>query len=485
MPTLSKIKEITLRVLQDYPEQIARYQAGDPTITAHLHAMQHFLAEISRDVSLSELEPFLKSREATILADASNKGILPLATPCQHMIEVINNGTDPVSLLSGRVIEDGYGRAWRLIQTANIDPQQTVEVLAEQSEIRYLEYQADVSEPFHNYTLSITEDLALVALSVKDQDNNIYDFMTRWMNTLAEERAIILKTNTLREIILEFGDSSRFGQTLLANTQLTIEVIESYGYFDASKLKEASLQEVRNSFEQKVVLRFKNGGLVRMGADPLSIDQLRLLSSYPTYDENAVFLGNHDFLVRKVFMSRTDFLSVWNEAIHEVHYGANIKNINKLFVASSAKNLAEQSALNAEIARYIGKVDNLYFNNVVIVENEERAFNIHIDATISAVHDEQSLKEQIKTLLLGYYGKSKIAASYYLSNGFNLKEISRLLEKEIPAFQDRNSDFKIQVEDLITSPVKPHQWLFMTNNSITIDVTVINNSTGESRWSVI
>ena len=485
MPTLSKIKEITLRVMQEYPEISARYQAGDPTVSAHLDAIQHFLAEMSRDVVISELEPFLKSRQATILADASNKGVLPLATPCQHMIEVINNGTDPISLLSGRIIEDGYGRAWRLIQTANVNPQETIEVLAEQSEIRTVSYQPDIAEPFHNYALSLTDDLALVSLSVQDQDNNFYDVVTRWMNVLANDRAIILKTNTLREIILEFGDSDRFGQTLQANTILTLSIIESYGYFDASTLKEASLQEVINSFEQKVVLRFKKGALVRLGADPLSIDQLRLLSSYPTYDENAVFLGNHDFLVRKTFMNRTDFLSVWNEAINEVYYGANIKSINKMFVASSAKNLTEQAALNAEISRYIGKVDNLYLNNVIIVPIEERAFYVHIDATISAVHDAESLKEQIKTLLLGYYGKTKIASSYYLSNGFNLKEISRLLEKEVPAFQDRTSDFKIQVEDLVTSPVKPHQWLFMTPDSISIDVKVIKNSTGESRWSAL
>jgi hypothetical protein len=36
-----------------------------------------------------------------------------------------------------------------------------------------------------------------------------------------------------------------------------------------------------------------------MGANPLSIDQMRLLASYPTHDDNAVFLGNFDFLVRK------------------------------------------------------------------------------------------------------------------------------------------------------------------------------------------
>ncbi|AWL27147.1 hypothetical protein DJ533_00235 (plasmid) [Acinetobacter defluvii] len=485
MPTLNKIKEISLRILQDYPVVAARYQAGDPTIVAPMASMQHAIAELSRDVSISELEPFTKSREATILADAANKGILPIATACQHMIEFINNGNHTVSLLAGRIIEDGYGRAWRLLETANIAAGKTVEVLAEQSEVREITYQPVLTEPFHNYILSLSEDLALVALSVKDQDDNSYRFVTRWMNTLADERAITINTNSLRELILGFGDSSRFGQTLQNNTVLTIQVLESYGYFDPSMLREASLQDVRNGFEQKLVVRFKEGALVKLGADPLSIDELRLLSSYPTYDENAVFLGNHDFLVRKTFMARTYFVSVWNEAVNEIYYGGNYRSINKIFVSLVAKNTAEKVPLGLEISRYIEMVDNYYLNNVVIVEPEERAFSIKIDATIAAVHDAETVKQQIKTLLLGYYGKGKIASSYFLSNGFNSKEITRLLEKNIAAFQDRTSDFKLFVEDTEKNPIKPNHWLFMTDTSISVDIKVIKTSIGESKWSVI
>ena len=485
MPTLNKIKEVTLRILQDYPEVAARYQGGDPTIVAPMAAMQHAIAELSRDIAISELEPFTKSREATILADASNKGILPLATATQHTLEVINNGTNAVSLLSGREIEDGYGRSWRLLQTANIDIGQTVGVLVEQSELREIQYQPAVTESFHNYTVSLTEDLALVSLAVKDQDSNSYNIVTRWMNTLADDRAIVLKTNSLREIALEFGDSQRFGQTLQNNTVLTIQIIETYGYFDPSTLKEASLKDVRNGFEQKLIVRFKADGLVKLGANPLSIDELRLLSSYPTYDENAVFLGNHDFLVRKTFMARTYFISVWNEAVNEIYYGGNYRSINKLFVSFKAKNNNEKVALGQEISRYIGMVDNLYLNNVVIVEPEERAFKLQIDATIAAVHDAETVKQQIKTLLLGYYGKDKIAASYFLSNGFNLKEITRLLEKNIVAFQDRTSDFTLTIEDIETNQIKPNHWLFMTDASITTNIKVLKTSTGESKWSII
>ncbi len=195
MPTLSKIEEITLQVMQDFPNIAARYAAGDPTIVAPLKSMMHTLAEVSRDVDISELEPFIKTRDATILADASNKGILPLCTPCQHYIEVKNNGNSNLSLQSNRSLLDGLGRPWRLLQSVNAAPGETATVLVEQSEIRTVEYTPETTETFHNYALDLKEETDLVQLSVKDQDNNIYNFVTRWMNTKAGDLAITLKTN--------------------------------------------------------------------------------------------------------------------------------------------------------------------------------------------------------------------------------------------------------------------------------------------------
>lgn len=139
MPSLSKIQQVTLIALQQYPEIAARYQAGDPTVTAPIQAIQHMLAELGRDVDVSELEPFVKSREATILADASNKGILPIATPCQHYVDVINSGTQGVTIESGRVFEDGQGRTWRFLQNASVIAGGQTQVLAEQSEVRTIE----------------------------------------------------------------------------------------------------------------------------------------------------------------------------------------------------------------------------------------------------------------------------------------------------------------------------------------------------------
>ena len=484
MPTLSELKRITETILQDFPEIAIRYGAGDNTIVAPLHAIQHMLAEISRDTDISEIEPFTKSRDATILADASNKNILPLATACQHYISVKNSATAKLVIPSGRVIEDGQGRPWRLLQTVNAPAGQTVDVLVEQSEQRSIEYQPSITETFHSFGLKIQEELDLVSLSVHDQDGNIYNFVPKWMNTAAGERAVVLKTNSLREIILEFGDSNRFGNTLSTDTKLTINILESYGEVDVAALKEATLQVVTNNVEQKANIRFKPGGVLRSGADPLNIEEMRLLSSYPTFDDNAVFLGNFDFLVRKKFMKRFFYGCVWNEVVEEQNYGANLRNINKLFFAVKAKAVAEQSLLEGEITQLLSAADNLFDGRVIIKAVQERPFNLYIDGLVSQVHDVDALKEEIRTLLVGAYGKGSIASNYYLANGFNLQEIGLLLGKKCSAFQDRTSDFKLSIEDLSANPIKPHQWVYLTEASIHMKIQHVKGI-GESRWSIL
>ncbi len=484
MRMLTEIEQTALIALQEYPEQHARYLAGDPTVVAPLQAIQHVLYEFGRDLDITEVEPFLKTRDATILADASNKGILPLATAARHVIEVINQGNSSVSLANNRQFQDGQGRTWRFLQTANIEPGQMIEIEAEQSTIRTVTYTPAVTEPFHLYKLNLSDDESLVSLSVTDQNDVIYSFVNRWMNTKSGDAAIALKTDSRRYIFMEFGDSDRFGTTLTANNTLNIQVIETTGRIDLSALKEASLLEVRNTAEQRIIIRFKTGGVIKSGADPLSTEQMRLLSSYPTYDENAVFLGNFDFLIRKIFMNRADFISTWNEVVQEENYGGSYANIGKMFICVHALASAEQSSLETEIEQLIARVDNLYKNNVVKKTLQERAYQLTIKGGISTVHDIDSVKEQIKTLLLKNYGKGSIAASYYLPNGFNNQEITELLKKEISAFQDRTSDCKIQYEDLEQNPVKPHQWLFMSEDSIVLDIKPIKGL-GESRWSVL
>lgn len=485
MLTLSEIKKRLEVNLQEYPDIYARYLAGVPTVCAHLNALASFLADQAVDLEKAQLEPFIKSNERTILADAVNKGILPIATPCQHKLRIENKGNNPCSLSAGRLLSDAEGRIWRLIQTANIPDNTSTIVVVEQSTLRHLNYNARIKETFHTVELDLQEDSHLAGLTVSDDSGNVYTYCKRWMNVEAGKYAYTLKMDSRKRIGVEFGDSERVGQTLQPNTLLTFSILETDGEVDVNHLLEASLEEIIQADEAKLELEFVSNGLIRSGANPLNTEQLRLLSSYPTYDDNAVLLSDFDHAVRKKFMNRCHYLTIWNESVHSTYYPKDITNddINKLKVAFKPKAKADKDQLIYDLKRYIKSLDSLYDeSNVDIIDVEQRAFRVVISAKLAPVHNTDAVKEEIRNLLLSKYGQNLTATSYFLPDGFNTQDISKLLTSHISAFQDKISDFKIQVEDIAENPIKPHQCVFMTKDSISIEISRTALS-GASLWT--
>lgn len=482
MPTLSEVRKRLLINLQDSPEVALRYENGDPTVVAMLQAMAGMIADQSTDIELAKIEPFIKSNVRTILSDATNKGILPIATPCQHDLEVQNKGTVPLTISAGRYIDDIQGRTWRLLQTANVQAGATVTVQVEQSQLRTVNHQVIYSEAFSQVELKIQDDLYLCGIRVFDSENNTYTYRPRWLNAPAGEYAYTLKTDTMRQITAEFGDSLRCGTTVQANTVLSFELMECDGEIDTSQLREASLQEIVSNAETAAQLKFKTGGLIRAGTNPLSIEQLRLLSSYPTHDQNAVFLGDYDYVIRKAFMTRCNYVTVWNEALQDKYYTASYADINRLQLAFSPKNSSEATQLAADIKRFIGEIDSLYKDRIIQRTVEQRFFKIEINAKLAPVHNEETVREQIYTLLLARYGRNSLASSYFLADGFNTQEIADAIKKNIAAFQDHISDFSIAIEDLSKNPIKPHQWTFMDRSSITLTIKR-TATTGAQLWT--
>lgn len=454
--------------LDDY-EILERYNAQDPIVLRFLRSIAAFLALFSQDVDISEIEPFIKTRDRSIVADAANKGILPIGMPAQHILEVINRSSNSITLSQGRVIEDNSGgRPWRLLQSVTVAAGETGEVLVEQSEYREVAYTVSNTESFHRVQLALRDDLSLAGITVRDNTNQAYQLKKRWMNVAPLDFAFNLTTDSLRRIFIEFGDDERAGTTVQANQVFTFGIFETYGDVDVSRLKDASLVDVLTTDETKVSVRFKIGGVVRQGADPLNISQLKVLSTYPAlYDENAVFLGNFDYSVRQKFMARCHYIAVWNENEQDRYYGATYQDINHLHIAVIAKNVAEQATLETEIIQYIGLLDNLYKDRVRVHEVVEKPFELTLNGRLAAVHDLDGVKAQIKGLLVDRYGRTKLSASRWLVNGFNTQGISTQLRTNIVAFQDNISDFSLNVPVVLN---KPHEWVYIAESSITLNI---------------
>lgn len=449
-----------------------RYQAGDPIITMQLKSIATFLSLLSKDMEIASLEPFIKAKDRSILADASNKGVLPLAVACQHEIEIFNNGVNPVTLSQGRKIEDNSGaRKWRLLKSVTIEPNSSLITTVEQSEYREIQYTVPKTEPFHQVKIQLQDDMNLTSLVLRDNElpsSHHYTLQPKWFNVNALDYTATLTTDEYESIYVEFGDSERVGRTAQQGEVFTLGLTESHGYVETERLKDASLLDVYTTDEQKIGIKFKLGAVVRAGADPLNISQLRVLASYPSlYDDNAVFLGQFDFLLRKKFMNRCYFISVWNENLHERHFGADWKNINHLNVAFIPINESEKEMIKQDIARTIAYADSLYTDRVNFYEVEQKPFKIYIQGKLSAVHDIEQVKEQIIGLLVDKYGKNSLKASQWLVNGFNTQEITTLLRNHISAFNDNMSDFYVQAVENLN---KPNQWTYVTHESVQVEL---------------
>ncbi len=468
MLTQADFEARIVAVLDDY-EILERYNAQDPIVLRFLRSIAAFLSLFSQEVDISEIEPFIKTRDRSIIADATNKGILPIGMPTQHVLEVLNRSANSITLSQGRMIEDNSGsRPWRLLQSVTVNAGETGEVLVEQSEYREVQYTVQSTENFHRVELQLRDDLSLAGITVRDNSNQAYQLKKRWMNVEPLEYAFNLTTDSLRRIFIEFGDDERAGRTAQANQVFTFGILETYGDVDVSRLKDASLLDVLTTDETKVSVRFKQGGIVRQGADPLNISQLRVLATYPAlYDENAVFLGNFDYSVRQKFMARCHYIAVWNENEQDRYYGVTYQDINHLHIAVVAKNNAEQANLETEIIQYIGLLDSLYKDRVRVHAVVEKPFNITLNGRLAAVHDLDGVKAQIKGLLVDRYGRTKLSASRWLVNGFNTQGISTQIRTNIVAFQDNISDFSLNVPVVLN---KPHEWVYISEPSITLNI---------------
>ena len=83
----------------------------------------------------------------------------------------------------------------------------------------------------------------------------------------------------------------------------------------------------------------------------------------------------------------------------------------------------------------------------------------------------------------GQVEQRQVHPNHHNADGFNLQELSTRLRGGISAFQDRISDFTVSGEDVGQNPVKPHEWAFLSDSSITINLTRTADS-GNAIWTM-
>ncbi|KJV08091.1 hypothetical protein [Methylocucumis oryzae] len=105
----------------DYPDIAPLWKVDDPRTKQITDAMATMLSMLSQQIDVAMAEPFVKSRDATVLADAAIRGISNEAKPATVQLTVTNENLVPVQIQAGMALLDSNGNRYVVTEPATID----------------------------------------------------------------------------------------------------------------------------------------------------------------------------------------------------------------------------------------------------------------------------------------------------------------------------------------------------------------------------
>lgn len=472
MPTAFEFEQSALAALSGFPTVAALVQAGDPRVLAQIRAQAAMLAMLSEQVEVAQFEPFVKSRDSTVLADATLKGILPLARACRVSLSIKNTDTLPFALATGRWLIDTTGRSYTVESGLTIAAGATVLVACTQMTTRTVAHTVGLASPFYRAELTQTDaDVYLNTLTVW-KGGQEFSYAPDWFNVQINGFNYQVETDEQRRLFVCFGAGNVTGYGVMAGDAFEFRVTECEGLISNLKPAEKfSLEYVYTPADGLLTLTLAT--VLDQGAAPPTMADLRVMARYPAiYDHNAVYMGEFDFLLRR-YLTGVRFLSVWNEQIEEVVRGANVNNINRLFVAGLVTGVVD-SVFQARVIELITRADNSY--RVSFVPAVLTPVAVTIEARVSVVHDPATIQAQIRAALLAVYGDGQPDVARGMSSPIRVQPINILLREAVPAFQDERSDFLVQIT--LPATLLPEQFLYISGDSLSVSVTSASFNAG-------
>lgn len=474
-----------------YPAVGSLHRARDPRILQNLDAMATMLAMYSQQVQIAQAEPFDKVRDATVLADASMRGLIPQSKPARITVAVKNDSHARLVVDSARPILDSNGRRFRVETPTEVEPGETGTFTAVQVHEKTVKHVVGDSIPFYAVEIETADDDSwLCGLHVSD-DEGAYEHRERYTNTFAGERIYHVEADERQRVHVRFGQNDVVGVQPRNGQQITLTCYYSLGLVDDFEPGSPVMFEAMRSPNEAQVEMLLSA-VLESGENPPSIAQLRELAKYPSiYNHNAVFLGEFDFLVRRHFPS-LQFLSVWNEAAEEAQRGPSLDNINALFVACLSDigdeqvllQGAEQEVQPSEIPESewtgtqkairekIRLADDSY--KVRFFTPVRAPIEAAITATVPSSYDETVVAGQIRQVMLEEFGE--LADRSRRGNAVPLyQQIYQLLKANVAALSVGTADLRVTLNE--QGGNRPELWRYISPDSLQVVVTAGDSAT--------
>ena len=473
-----------------YPAIAPLYQAGDPRITQHLDAMATMLGMLCAQLEVAMAEPFDKTRDATVLADAAMRGIIPKSTPARVRIQAKNKGAAPFAVETGRTVFDSAGLPYRVETAATVAAGGTATFDAQQLRAAQVLHTVAGTAPFYAIEIPAADDDAfLCGVSVSDADGE-FSHVERYVNIADGERVFHIEADDRQRVYVRFGFTGFVGVQPADGSVITLTLLYSSGEVNPDFGSPFSFEYIGSPAESAVDLTMS--ALVAPGINPHSMAVLRDLARYPSvYDHNAVYLGEFDFLVRSNFQT-LQFLSVWNEQAEERARGPNIESINTLFVAClsatgtesvltevnpavpvTPEKIQEAALTDTQLAirRTILAADDSY--RVRFVTPVRSKIAMTINARVSTSYVASDVQAKIVEALLAEFGAAA-AASRRGRNRPLYQRVYALLRAKVAALSGGGADLTVNMADVESLVVRPEMWRYVAADSLTVTVSTAN-----------
>lgn len=476
-----------------YPAVSALVKVGDPRVLQHLDAIAMMLAMYSAQLEVASAEPFEKTRDSTVLADAAMRGLIPKSVPARLRIAISNGGASSFRVEHGRSLMDAEGRLLRVETPIDVAPNATAYFEATQLYAKETVHTVVDSRPFYEVRLELgDDDSTLCGVAVADV-NGSYEHRERYVNTVEGERVYHIEVDERQRVYVRFGQDGVVGVQPVDGNEITLTAFYSMGSVEFKPAAPVVFETMMSPDESALEMRLDE--VLQPGQDPLTMQTMRELAKYPSiYNHNAVFLGEFDFLVRRNFPS-LQFLSVWNEGVEENIRGISIDNINTLFVACLSSEgteptltqaagaivqpqvIAELSGTQQAVRAKIRDADDSY--RVRFYTPVRAVIKMAIEASVASSYEESVVREQIRKVLLDALGETAPQSR----RGQNMplyQQVYQLLHAQVPALAVGRADLRVFIDDPKENAGRPELWRYVSPESL--DVRVITGNVVTPYW---
>lgn len=495
MITKEEFSQAAFASIGNYPTLEVLHQAKDPRLFQNIEAIATMLAMFSAQLEVAQAEPFEKTKDSTVLADAAMRGIVPKAVPAVLNVKIENGASTPLAIAAGRMLLDSSGRYLRVNTTMQVNAQSTGYVTATQLYGITNVHTITESRPFYEIPLAIKHDEStLSGVRIFDESGDEFGYTDRYVAVNAGDKVYHIEVDEKQNFYVRFGYKSIVGIQPEKGAKFTIQTFYTHGLVETYSQGDQIVFEVNQSLNDAYV-KLSIESVVSTGEAPISSDVLRELTKYPSvYNKNAVYLGEFDYLIRSNFPSLA-FLSIWNEAAEEIARAPSIDNINSLFVAvvgntgqekydvyvpgKAPTEVTELTPLQESIKHAIYLADDTY--RVRFIQPMVREIAIAITVNVSTSYDQAVVKSQIQTAVLEKYGQDSVIMSRGKAKP-KYQELYKHIKKNVAALAVGSADLKIVIEDLAQYDQFPEIWQYVDSNKLDIIVNVENVST--NAWGV-